>query len=91
MPEQQSSWHREVLPADSTRAADDLASRSVLEGFYLTEGTGLALRFGHRRSVDLDLFRETAFASAEVRDRLRGLEALPGFSGISIRATGRNR
>ena len=76
MPEHQSPWHREVLPADSTGAADELASRSVLEGFYLADGTGLALHFGHRRSVDLDLFRETEFASAELRDRLRGLEAL---------------
>ena len=76
MPEHQSQWHREVLPADSAGAADELASRSVLEDFYLAGGTGLALHFGHRRSVDLDLFRETEFASAELRDRLRGLEAL---------------
>ena len=29
------------------------------ERFYLAGGTGLALRLGHRRSVDLDLFSET--------------------------------
>ena len=76
MPEHAPPWHPEVLPVDWTRAADDLAARSVLEDFYLAGGTGLALQIGHRRSADLDLFRETAFASTELRDRLRGLDAL---------------
>lgn len=76
MPEHQSEWHLEVLPADWTRAADDLASRSALDDFYLAGGTGLALQLGHRRSIDLDLFRETEFGSSELRDRLRGLAGL---------------
>ena len=76
MPENPSTWRRDVLPADWMRVADELASRSVLEDFYLAGGTGLALQFGHRRSIDLDLFRESEFASAGLRDRLRGLEAL---------------
>ena len=70
------SWHREVLPQHWSRAAGQRTSRSILGGFYLAGGTGLALHFGHRRSEDLDLFRESEFASAEIRNRLRGLEAL---------------
>ena len=76
MPEHDPSWHREILPGNWTRAADDLAGRSAFEGFYLAGGTGLALKLGHRRSVDLDLFREAEFESTDLRDRLRDLEGL---------------
>lgn len=54
----------------------DLATRGALDACYLAGGTGLALHLGHRRSVDLDLFRDTAFHSAQLRDRLVGLEGL---------------
>lgn len=74
MPDDQPLWHPEVLPEGWARAAADLAVRSVLDGFYLAGGTGLALHLGHRRSVDLDLFSETEFASTALRDRLRDLE-----------------
>ena len=70
MPEHRVAWHPEVLPDAWVRAAGDLASRSVLDGFYLAGGTGLALQYGHRRSVDLDLFREREFDSARIGDRL---------------------
>ena len=76
MPESEPVWHAEVLPEGWARAAADLAARSVLSGFYLAGGTGLALYLGHRRSVDLDLFSESDFGSAGVRDRLRNLEGL---------------
>ncbi len=91
MPEDRSGWHREVLPEGWAHAVDDLAARSVLEGFYLAGGTGLALQFGHRRSIDLDLFRETSFASTDVRDCLRDLEGLrnletaPGTVHLQLR------
>jgi hypothetical protein len=45
-------------------------------GFYLAGGTGLCLRLAHRRSIDLDLFREQDF---DPDDLLRELEA----SGIA--------
>lgn len=76
MPESQSLWHAEVLPDGWARAAADLAARSALSGFYLAGGTGLALYLGHRRSIDLDLFSESDFGSADLRDRLRNLEGL---------------
>lgn len=53
-----------------------IVARSVLGGFYLSGGTGLALHLGHRRSVDLDLFGENEFDPAELQTRLRGLESL---------------
>jgi len=76
MPETPSPWHAAVLPDGWARAVADLAARSGLSGFYLAGGTGLALSLGHRRSVDLDLFSESDFQSAELRDRLRNLEGL---------------
>lgn len=38
-----------------------LMSLTVLQDFCLVGGTALSLRYGHRRSVDLDLFASTAF------------------------------
>ena len=76
MPDSPAAWHPEVLPGEWTRASHDLAARHAFEGCYLAGGTGLALHIGHRRSVDLDLFRETAFDSSRLRDRLASLHGL---------------
>ena len=84
MPERPTEWHPGVLPEAWSRATNDLARRSLLAGFYLAGGTGLALQFGHRRSADLDLFREAEFDSADLRDRLRGQD---GLSRVAL-ATG---
>jgi len=52
-------WHPEVIKQEVELTLRGLHSRSLLEHFYLARGTGLALQFGHRRSVDLDFFSET--------------------------------
>jgi hypothetical protein len=51
---------------DDAISAEQQAALSALRpaaerGFYLAGGTGLCLRLAHRRSVDLDLFREHDF------------------------------
>lgn len=76
MPENHIQWHPEILPAGWQEAASDLAARGVLEGFYLAGGTGLALRLGHRRSVDLDLFSQSQFEPADLRVRLGEVSGL---------------
>lgn len=76
MPEDQSQWHPEVLPAGWQRAATDLAARGALTDFYLAGGTGLALQMGHRRSVDLDLFTQREFDPAGLRAQLSELSGL---------------
>jgi hypothetical protein len=76
MPDQQPAWHPEVLPNGWERAATNLAERSALESFYLAGGTGLALHHGHRRSVDLDLFRQQTFDPRDLERRLAGLSGL---------------
>lgn len=90
MPGPPPAWHTEALPPEWSRAARDLAGRSLLSNFYLAGGTGLALQIGHRRSVDLDLFRETDVDSSSLRDRLRGqdglerLELAPGTAHLVL-------
>lgn len=69
-------WHREVITAAVESALQDLLRQSVLEGFYLAGGTGLALSLGHRRSVDLDFFSERSFDSEALQHKLHALEAL---------------
>jgi len=43
-----------------------LQSKSYLNGFYLVGGTALALYFGHRRSIDIDLFTNVSFDAARI-------------------------
>ena len=48
-------WHEKVLDRSGRDAARRLALAAGGD-FYLAGGTGLALRLGHRSSLDLDLF-----------------------------------
>jgi len=47
------------------------ASQDKLRGFYLAGGTALALRLGHRISVDLDFFTLSIFDSNELLEFLK--------------------
>lgn len=47
-----------------------LMQEPMLEPFALAGGTNLALRFGHRRSVDLDLFTNRSFSEQALFDQL---------------------
>jgi len=76
MPEPANLWHPEVLSAAQAQALD--RTRSVLTDsvhVFLAGGTGLALRFGHRRSRDLDWFTSEPFDHIAMAARLR---TLPG-------------
>ncbi|MFA5138866.1 MAG: nucleotidyl transferase AbiEii/AbiGii toxin family protein [Elusimicrobiota bacterium] len=61
------NWHAEVLNPAAKRAAVRLVP--AVSGFYLAGGTGLALRLGHRVSLDLDFFSE----QNPLKDSDRGL------------------
>jgi hypothetical protein len=52
--------HDDALSAEQRSALRALAP-TVSRGFYLAGGTGLCLRLAHRRSLDIDLFREEPF------------------------------
>lgn len=51
-------WRLDILPQETREALDYFSERKWLaeDGWYLAGGTALALRAGHRRSVDLDFF-----------------------------------
>ena len=52
--------HTEALTQAQRDVLDRIASLGQLADFYLAGGTALALRHGHRRSIDFDWFRESA-------------------------------
>ncbi|MEN3941905.1 nucleotidyl transferase AbiEii/AbiGii toxin family protein [Prosthecobacter sp. SYSU 5D2] len=53
--------HLAALPPDSLDLLRQLTKHPSLAQFSLVGGTSLALRFGHRRSVDLDFFTPESF------------------------------
>ncbi len=66
--------HEKVLPRHSLELLSELeaGAHSILDGWLLAGGTGLALRLGHRTSEDLDFFRTEPFRLDELHDVLRG-------------------
>lgn len=48
-----------------------LFEKDYLDGFSLAGGTSLALRFGHRNSIDLDLFSTSSFDPMLLRNILQ--------------------
>ncbi len=53
--------HTEILTESQVAVLDGLTRIPTVGEFYLAGGTALALRHGHRRSVDFDFFRPTEF------------------------------
>lgn len=50
-----------ILLIDTKKILRDLKKTSIVQDFYLSGGTGLALQIGHRESQDLDFFSEKDF------------------------------
>ena len=53
--------HTEILTTDQIAVLGGLKEVRGVGDFYLAGGTALALRMGHRRSVDFDFFRAEPF------------------------------
>lgn len=93
MEEKEPVWHREAVDAEVDRTLRDLHNVPILTSFYLAGGTGLALRLGHRRSVDLDfIFYGENFNEDSVLQKLQHLEgfALAAKESGAIHASIRN-
>lgn len=56
-----SDWHPEAISKEAESLLPGLEQVALSSRFYLAGGTGLALRFGHRRSVDFDFFSQQMF------------------------------
>lgn len=62
--------HVSSLPQGTLVLLRELCAHPATQPFALTGGTALALRFGHRLSVDLDFFTPETFDSRDIADRL---------------------
>ena len=62
--------HKETVESTTLELLNSLQSKGYLEGFYLVGGTALALKIGHRRSVDLDLFSNFSFDVVQLLENL---------------------
>ena len=62
--------HKETIETGTLELLKKLQSESLLASFNLVGGTSLALRLGHRKSVDLDLFSKEDFDLQEIKELL---------------------
>lgn len=58
--------HYSTIKPESLLVLKKLMQLPELHNFYLVGGTALALYYGHRLSVDLDLFSTTSFANEDI-------------------------
>ena len=60
---------QEAIDTSTLELIKSIQAKEYLTGFYLVEGTALALHFGHRKSIDIDLFSNFSFdASALIEN-----------------------
>jgi predicted nucleotidyltransferase component of viral defense system len=62
--------HTETVEPRTLSLLKDLMALSSLQSFSLVGGTALALRYGHRSSVDLDLFYHEKFDQTSIENEL---------------------
>src|ERR1035437_6272526 len=80
--------HEETLAKSTRRLFDKLAESPWISDFYLAGGTALAMRLGHRISVNLDFFSEKGFNEAALIDKLVSIGDLRIFQKASRSVTG---
>ncbi|PRY35517.1 nucleotidyltransferase AbiEii toxin of type IV toxin-antitoxin system [Spirosoma oryzae] len=59
-----------TVAPDTLELLRQLMQLPALDSFALAGGTNLALRYGHRLSIDLDLFTDQSFSTSDVIDEL---------------------
>ena len=65
--------HRETVTAETLDLLREIQSNSLLKNARLVGGTALALRYGHRKSIDLDFFGDIEASYDELADLLKSL------------------
>lgn len=63
-------YHTKCVIPELIEILAKLAKKDILSGFKLGGGTSLALRYGHRKSIDIDLFSVNAFESLAIQNEL---------------------
>ena len=62
--------YKETVNDSTLELLAEIQKKNYLKGFYLVGGTSLALKLGHRKSVDIDLFATFNFDSGEMLENL---------------------
>ena len=62
--------YKETVDQSTLELLISLQQKEYLKGFYLVGGTALALRIGHRKSVDIDLFSDFSFDTGSMLENL---------------------
>ncbi len=62
--------YKKTVESTTLELLNNLQAKGYLKGFYLVGGTALALRIGHRRSIDLDLFSNFSFDVVQLLEKL---------------------
>lgn len=81
--------HLETIESGTFSVLKKLMASPELQDFYLVGGTALSLMYGHRTSIDLDLFTTSKFDNQFIIDALKAefgqsftMEDKPAFFGI---------
>jgi hypothetical protein len=62
--------HKETVDESTLELLNQIQQKEYLKGFYLVGDTALALRMGHRKSVDIDLFSNFNFDAVQMLENL---------------------
>ena len=62
--------HTQAVDSSTLELLKKLQNKDYLHGFHLVGGTALALKLGHRKSVDIDLFSNFSFDSSQILEKL---------------------
>lgn len=62
--------HKSTVDQPTLELLIQLQQKDYLKGFYLVGGTALALKMGHRKSIDLDLFSNFSFETAQLLENI---------------------
>jgi hypothetical protein len=62
--------HKETVSESTLELLIQIQQKAYLKGFHLVGGTALALRIGHRKSIDIDLFSNFNFDVAQMLENL---------------------
>jgi hypothetical protein len=63
--------HVKVISSTALELLKSLQGKNYLSGFYLVGGSALALYYGHRRSIDIDLFTNMNFNAERLLEQVQ--------------------
>lgn len=62
--------HKETIDSSTLELLIQIQQKEYMKGFFLVGGTALALRMGHRKSEDIDLFSNFSFDTGRILEYL---------------------